>query len=182
MKESMLRSFKENDNFYETKTRLNEMALLADGVLAGKMGNSHLITFPDKYDVETAILEDPDYSRIYEKESQVVGCVPIYLMASLVNDLKPHPRFKAIIELGQQIGRRANHEEKVTERGICFMLHWKKSTVLGRKWDKEMVTCWKVMNQEHGIFSDVAASSAWTRISPDFLISQLLARMESRVA
>jgi hypothetical protein len=98
-KDTMLRSFKDNDNFFETKARLAEMELLSSGVLNGLAGESRFKIFPGH------TLGDPANIQPYVNETQVVGCVPIHLMGSLLSDVKPVDRFKLIINLSQEIGR-----------------------------------------------------------------------------
>ena len=145
-KEMMLRSFKENDNFFEAQARLNEMELVSSGVLNGEAGISHFAIFPDP------AFNDPTYFQPYVRETQVVGCVPIHLMASLITDVKPDHRFKMIINLSQEI-RRNDGVTRLNERGFYYMAHWKKSMQAPFEWQEQMTDDWKKSNEDHRIFS-----------------------------
>jgi hypothetical protein len=146
-KELLLGSFLEDGNFFESQSRLREMEHLAEGVLSGLAGDSLFTTFP------ASTWSDPTYKPAYEKETQVVGCVPIYLMASLLNDLKPRHRFLSIIPLAQEIGRRADELQSAKQRGVYYMAHWKITLVEPRQWSEQLTVDWKKRNEEHRVFS-----------------------------
>jgi hypothetical protein len=160
-KELLLRSFKEDNNFYEALTRLKEMEALSSGVLSGADGPTHFTTLPNFNQLKIAEKKDTNFKRGYEQETKVIGCVPLHLMSSLLNDLKTHDKFLAITTLAQQIGRAPGEVENVNERGVYFMLHWQNKAKKGSKpnWNEEMLVDWKVMNNDHHhIFSFMACA------------------------
>jgi hypothetical protein len=152
-KEGMLiNSFQDVDNFFEAETRLNEMEALASGILGGCDGQALFTTFPNEKQRKEA-----GYEPGYDKETKLVGCVPVYLMASLLNEIKGEEKFKKIVEKGQEIGREPGKEQSVKERAYYFMLHWRKGKT--GKWKEKMVDDWKrVDKMEHQIFSPMATA------------------------
>jgi hypothetical protein len=161
-KELLLRSFKEDNNFYEALTRLKEMEALSSGVLTGVDGPTHFTTLPNANQLKIAE-KDPSggFKRGYEQETKVIGCVPLHLMSSLLNDLKTDEKFGAITTLGQEIGRSPKEVENVKERGVYFMLHWQRTGIENGKptYNEKMLLDWKVMNENHyHIFSFMAVA------------------------
>ena len=86
----MLASFREDDNFYEGNTRIREMKDLMSTFEADPNRSR---TFPNQTQIHKGSQKNSDYEQAYETSSPVVGCVPLSLMASLLNDLKPNEKF-----------------------------------------------------------------------------------------
>jgi hypothetical protein len=148
-KRMMLQSFMEHGNLYDSTTRLTEMSSFPSP------GARSFTTFPN-------YRKHPAVEKGYKTTTSVMGCVPLFLMASLLNEIKPRKKFDRIIELAQEIGRRPGEDQTIFERGYYFMLHWQKSKVRGTKWDEEMLVDWKLMNDVHNIFSPLAVAQIHT--------------------
>ena len=158
-KETLLGSFKEEDNFYDGMTRIQEMK---DMGLHFEAGPSRFTTFPNHAQIKKLIAKDKNCKRGCETSTSTVGCVPVHLMATLLNDLKPDARFRRIVDLAQEIGRPTFEKESPGQRGVCFMVHWeeregwKEGDKLITRWREELTQDWCVMNTVHQIFSPVA--------------------------
>jgi hypothetical protein len=151
-KEMFLRSFKEDNNVFTAHTRLDEMSALSSGVLTGVDGLARFTTFPNANQ-----LKIEHCKRAHEDETQVVGCVPLCLMTSLLNDVKADDKFRSLVPLSQQIGRAPDESESKSEVGRYFMVHWQKPNDESTdEWNEQMVVDWKVTNKVHKIFSVMA--------------------------
>ena len=157
----MLKSFREDDNFYEGTSRMKEMKELTS---VFEMGPEKFKTFPNHMQVLKGVQNDPNFKRAYEITSTVMGCVPLSLMASLLNDLKPQENFQKIVGLAQEIGKPNFEKESSQERGVYFMVHWEENVGWKEggdkttRWMEELIKDWTVMNGHHQIFSPVAVA------------------------
>ena len=133
------------------------MEALACGILEGNDGPARFTTFANKN--AFANTNNAGYDEVCEVETKVVGCVPLYLMATLLNEIKGEQNFKKILENGQEIGRAPGEDECIKERGYYSMMHWRKDKTGKERWDERIKDDWvKVNKTEHQRFSDMATT------------------------